>query len=99
MDVAFVAHPSQMEAPADFEPLQLPLSISCGTKDFALPIDKLDEIQRIFDRKEKGRFELVKVEGARHGFAVRGNPGNAEAVKQGEEAEDQAVAWFGKWFG
>ncbi|KAK4698118.1 hypothetical protein P7C71_g49, partial [Lecanoromycetidae sp. Uapishka_2] len=75
-----------------------------GSDDFVLNMDGVRQIEEIFAGKEKklpeiekGRFVISVVEGAKHGFAVRGNLGIEEEVKQGMVAEDEAVKWFQKW--
>ena len=93
----FTAHPSALAVPADIEAVKLPLSISIGDVDFGLAIGKVNEAKQILE-KDTGKHEVVVIPGAKHGFAVRGNPGDEEEVKQGIQAEDQAVAWFDKWF-
>ena len=69
-------------------------------------MDGVRQIEGIFAKKEtqlnqndRGRFVVSVVEGAKHGFAVRGHLGIEEEVKQGMVAEDQAVDWFQKWLG
>ena len=59
----------------------------------------MEVVKGIFERKGEGRCELVVYEGAKHGFAVRGNPEVERELRQGVEAEDQAVKWFTKWLG
>lgn len=88
------------------EDVVLPLSICQGSEDIVLKMAGVRTIEEIFRGKEeklgsgeKGRYEIVVVEGAKHGFAVRGDPGVQEEVKQGLQAEDQAVAWFERWLG
>lgn len=103
MDAGFTAHPSMLDVPADIEAVTLPLSVCIGDVDFGLPMQGVRQIREIFERKngggEGGRFEIVVLEGARHGFAVRGNPKVEREMEQGIVAEDQAVKWFGKWCG
>ena len=69
-------------------------------------MDGVRQIEGIFAGKEKelhqsqrGKFVMTVVEGAKHGFAVRGNLGIEEEVQQGIVAEDEAVKWFQKWLG
>ncbi|KAI4174958.1 MAG: hypothetical protein LQ343_001985 [Gyalolechia ehrenbergii] len=102
VDAAFTAHPSALTVPGDLEKAEKPLSISNGTKDFVLDMKGVESVKAVFARKNeeeggKGRFELNVVEGAKHGFAVRGNPGDEEEMKQAQVAEDQAVEWFRRW--
>ena len=88
--------------PADVEPVKLPLSICIGDVDFALPVDGVKVIQQVFEKKaerESGRYELVVIPGAKHGFAVRGDEVDKTQLEQAQRAEDQAVEWFRKWMG
>ncbi|KAL8825086.1 MAG: hypothetical protein Q9170_007931 [Blastenia crenularia] len=102
VDAAFTAHPSNLTLPSDVEKAVKPLSISSGTKDFVLDMKGVESIKTVFARKngEEGderKFELRVVEGARHGFAVRGDPNDEEELRQAQVAEDQAVEWFNRW--
>ena len=106
IDCAFVAHPSSLSLPSDIDKVTLPLRISQGSEDFVLNMDGVRQIEGIFAKKEsklgqddRGKFVISVVEGAKHGFAVRGDLGIEEEVKQGLVAEDQAVEWFQKWLG
>ena len=101
VDCGFTAHPSGVAVPADAEAVTIPLSLSAGSEDFVLKMEDVRTIETVFAKKgggEKG-FEVVVVEGGKHGFAVRGNPDKEEEARQCQEAEDQAVTWFGRWFG
>ena len=97
----YTAHPSSLVMPTDIEKVKLPLCISNGTQDIQLKPTDLETISTIFAEKEKefgaGMFEMNVIEGAKHGFAVRGNPGDEEEKKKGQLAEDQAVEFFTKW--
>lgn len=59
------------------------------------------EMQRILERKggEAGgvECEMVILEGAKHGFAIRTHPDDEVEMEMALRAEDQALAWFGKW--
>ena len=87
--------------PADIEAVRLSLSIYIGDVDFGLPMEGARQVQGVFEEKnnrmEGGRYEIVVLEGAKHGFAVRGNPNAKKKMEQGIVAEDQAVNWFRKW--
>ena len=106
IDFAFVAHPSNLSLPNDIEKATLPLHICQGSEDWVLKMNGVRQIEGIFAGKEKqlrqsqrGKFVVTVVEGAKHGFAVRGNLGIEEEVRQGMVAEDEAVKWFQKWVG
>ena len=99
VDCGFTAHPSNLVIPADAEAVKLPLSVSVGDVDLALSIKQVNQTKEIFSEKgQKEKFEVIVIPGARHGFAVRAKLDNEEAVKQGLQAEEQAVAWYNKWF-
>ena len=92
--------------PADIEAVKLPLCISNGSLDFQLKPEGVEIIKEVFARKEaelnrdgkRGKmFEMHVVEGARHGFAVRGDPGDEDEKRRGQMAEDQAVDFFARW--
>ena len=62
-------------------------------------------IREIFARKEgelngdtkRGKmFEMIVVEGAKHGFAIRGDPEDGDEKRRGRMAENQAVDFFGR---
>ena len=104
IDCAFIAHPSNLSLPSDIDKVILPLRLCQGSEDFVLNMDGVRQIEGIFAKKEaqldqndRGKFVVSVVEGAKHGFAVRGDLGIEEEVKQGMVAEDQAVEWFQKW--
>lgn len=100
MDAAYTAHPSQLDMPGDIERVKLPLCISNGTLDIQLKPEGMETIKSIFAEKEgfdEGKYEMNVIEGAKHGFAIRGNPGDEDEKRRGQLAEDQAVAFFSKW--
>lgn len=106
VDCGFTAHPSQLVLPADVEAVKLPLCVSNGTEDFQLKPEGNQMIEEIFARKEgelnadgkRGKmFEMNVVEGAKHGFAIRGDPGDEDEKRRGQMAEDQAVDFFARW--
>ncbi|KAK4096864.1 hypothetical protein N658DRAFT_569648 [Parathielavia hyrcaniae] len=47
----------------------------------------------------EGRHEAVVYPGAKHGFAVRGDPEDPMQRERGEQSEEQAVRWFRRWLG
>ena len=104
IDFAFVAHPSNLRLSGDIEKVTLPLRVCQGSEDFVLKMDGVRQIEEIFAGKEKqlpesqrGKYVVTVVQGAKHGFAVRGNLGIEEEVRHGLVAEDDAVEWFQKW--
>lgn len=55
--------------------------------------DILEEKARKVDQ-----FEVNIIPGAKHGFAVRTRPEDKHQMECAERAEEQAVAWFARWF-
>ena len=98
IDAAFTAHPSLLVIPADIQAVQLPLSVSIGNVDMAVPAAQCHEMKEVLEGKDATKHEVVIIENAKHGFAVRGNPVNKVEMEQAKQAEDQAVNWFLKWF-
>ncbi|KAI4260487.1 MAG: hypothetical protein L6R42_004033 [Xanthoria sp. 1 TBL-2021] len=106
VDAAFTAHPSNLSLPGDIEKVERPLSVCQGTQDFVLDMKGVKQIEQVLEKKNQvgagdgtanGRHEIQIVEGAKHGFAVRGNPDDELEMGQAQRAEDQAVAWFKRW--
>lgn len=97
VNAGFCAHPAGLSVPDDLEQVKLPLSMTVGTQDFALKPDGVRKIQELWRGRQGGKEEITVVEGARHGFAIRGNQASEEEAKQESQAQDQAMAWFGKW--
>ncbi|KAL8847835.1 MAG: hypothetical protein Q9221_007137 [Calogaya cf. arnoldii] len=106
IDAAFTAHPSNLTLPNDIEKFEQPLSVCQGTQDFVLDMKGVKQIEQVLEKKNKasggdgtskGRHEIQVLEGAKHGFAVRGNPRDEVEMEQAQRAEDQAVAWFERW--
>ncbi|MCJ1446395.1 MAG: hypothetical protein MMC23_006900 [Stictis urceolatum] len=98
IDAGFTAHPSMLTIPQDAEAIKLPISVAIGDADMALAHEKSLEAKKVIESKG-AQHEYVIIPGAKHGFAIRNNPNNKEEVKQGLQAEDQAVEWFKKKLG
>jgi len=101
IDCGFTAHPSNLAIPADAQAVSLPLSVAVGDVDMAMPIKQVKQMKKILEGKGRGEetHTVVVIPGAKHGFAVRAKPDDKVAVEQGVKAEEQAVAWFNRWFG
>ena len=98
VDAAFTAHPSILAIPADIEAVELPLSVAVGTVDIAVSEAQAYKIKEILEEKDATKHEVVIMPDAKHGFAVRGNPEDKLEMEQAQQAEEQAVNWFLKWF-
>ncbi|KAF9880937.1 dienelactone hydrolase [Colletotrichum karsti] len=97
IDVGYTAHPSMVSVPGDLEKVVLPLSIANGDDDMMMPRAKMAAAKDVLGKK--GNCEVVEYPGAKHGFAVRGDPNDQSQADLGMRAEDQAVGWFRRWFG
>ena len=94
IDCAFVAHPSALALPGDFEKIRVPFSMAIGDADIVMGVKEAEKAKAILNSKDDHKSEMIVYPGAKHGFAVRGDPGNEKEKTQGVEAEDQAVKWF-----
>jgi dienelactone hydrolase len=97
IDAAFTAHPSLVKVPRDIEAVTLPLNVAIGDEDTYMKGPLILQMKNILERKEGGH-EVVIMPGARHGFAIRTDPNDEVQMGFAARAEDQALAWFGKWF-
>ena len=94
VDCAYVAHPSNLAIPDEIEKVRVPFSIAIGDADFVMGVKDVEKAKAILDAKKDLKSEVIVYPGAKHGFAVRGDPGDEKEKAQGIEAEDQAVNWF-----
>ena len=100
IDCAFAAHPSLLSVPADVERVHLPLSVAVGDEDMALSKKNIRTLEAVLTKKKgQGEHEVVVLQGARHGFAVRVEPGDELQERYAGVAERQAIAWFTRWLG
>lgn len=101
IDCAFTAHPSLLSIPAHIEAVARPLSVANGEDDAWMGADRMWRLVGILEGKdvggEEGWYEAVVYPGAKHGFAVRGDRGDALQRERGEQSEEQAVRWFRRW--
>lgn len=99
IDVGFAAHPSKMKFPEEWDAVRKPLSVAIGDVDLGIKIDMVRDIKALLEKKDDVPCELTIYPGAKHGFAVRADSKDAGQSKSAAEAEEQALAWFTKWFG
>jgi dienelactone hydrolase len=114
VDVVFVAHPSMLKFPKDIEAVseKVPMRVVVGSEDHAVKPEKVAVMKEVLEGKGKkhrgiegegeaggeGVKEVIVLEGAKHGFAIRLNPKDEVQNEAAEKAEDLAVQWFGRWF-
>jgi len=97
IDCGFTAHPSMVSVPKDIEEVTLPLSVAVGEDDFAMKGPLIQQMKDILE-KRKDDHEVVIMPGAKHGFAIRTNPDDPLQMKYADQAEEQAINWFSRWF-
>lgn len=102
VDAIVALHPSNLVLPTDVENLVVPVSYGWGVEDVAVSFDNKAKIEAIHAKEAKAGRKVPDMEHkaykpGRHGFAVRGNPDDAEERKCLEESEAQALAWFDRW--
>jgi len=98
VDTGFTAHPSFLSYPSDIDAVTKPLCIMVGDKDNQTSLAQAERAKEILEKKKAGDHSLTIIPGAKHGFAVRGFLQDEVQFKHGLMAEDQALAWFEKWF-
>ena len=98
VDVVYAAHPSNLDIPKEINAITLPFSLAIGSADVVLSMTGTNKIKQVLAKRKDLDSEVRVYDGAKHGFAIRGDPGDEKEAKQGVEAEDQAVAWFSKHF-
>ncbi|QIW96517.1 hypothetical protein AMS68_002035 [Peltaster fructicola] len=104
VDCGFTAHPSMLVYPGDIDKVILPLSIAASEHDPQMSPENAKQTEEILKgktakTKDEGIVhEFVMYQGAHHGFAVRADEEDKEEAARGKKAEEQAVAWFSRWF-
>ncbi|KAK3985056.1 Alpha/Beta hydrolase protein [Cladorrhinum sp. PSN332] len=99
VDCAFSAHPGMLSVPKDVQAVSQPLSVANGDDDEFMGREKMGVLMRVLEEKGGEKYQVVVYQGAKHGFAVRGDYSDPKQREQREGSEDQAVRWFGRWFG
>ncbi|TKA72346.1 hypothetical protein B0A55_06766 [Friedmanniomyces simplex] len=104
VECGFVAHPSNMKYPGDFEMIVLPYSCAAAEHDMQMSAEQAKQTKDVLTAKtaktkDHGvEHEFVMYDGTHHGFAVRADEDEKVEAEQGKKAEAQAVNWFKRWF-
>lgn len=99
IDAAFTGHPSLLKFPDDINKITIPTSFALAEVDMVVDASKIEQIQNAIEKQpdeKKGESKIYPATG--HGFCVRADHVTKEKERAAAEAEDQAVAWFLKWF-
>ncbi|KAJ5509118.1 Sterol O-acyltransferase [Penicillium freii] len=94
-DVAYVAHPSFVDA-EELQAIQGPLSIAAAETDSIFPAPKRHESEDIL-AKTGQPYQINLFSGVEHGFAVRADITKPTIRFAKESAFLQAVAWFDQY--
>ncbi|KAK0269497.1 hypothetical protein LTR35_014793 [Friedmanniomyces endolithicus] len=102
VDAVVALHPSNLVLPTDVEAPVVPMTFGWGQEDSQVSIETKGKVEGIHAgdaKKGKQVPEMVhKVyKPGRHGFAVRGNPDDAQERKCLEDSTTQVLEWFGKY--
>lgn len=94
-DVAYLAHPSFVEAD-ELAAIKGPLSIAAAETDSIFPASKRHESEEIL-AKTGQPYQINLFSGVEHGFAVRADITKPIVRFAKESAFTQAVAWFNQY--
>lgn len=97
VDAAYTAHPSELEAPKDFEDIKIPYCMVIGDIDMAMSLKQVQHAAEILDAKKDVDSEVIVIPNAKHGFAVRASPDDEVEKEMADQAEDQMVKWFARY--
>jgi dienelactone hydrolase len=102
VDAAAALHPSHLSIPADVDGLVVPISYGWGEEDIAVSIEQKGKIEELHGKVRKAGKQIPEMEHkvykpGRHGFAVRGNPDDAQERACLEDSMTQVLSWFNKW--
>lgn len=95
VDASFAAHPSNMGIPDQLIALKKPFSLALGDRDFVVSNAEVIKIKEALT-KCKVDNEVVIYPGAGHGFGVRADPDDKDAMEDAAKSEHQALSWFDK---
>lgn len=98
IDAAFVAHPTYIKVPGDAEAIKIPISWAVGESDLQMKADDIAKVKAILESKTDAEHDVQIIPGAKHGFATRTHPEDKAQLVAAERAEEQAMAWFSRWF-
>ncbi|KAK0861902.1 hypothetical protein LTS02_007540 [Friedmanniomyces endolithicus] len=102
VDAVVALHPSNLILPTDVEAPVVPMTFGWGQEDSQVSIETKGKVEGIHARDRKGGRVVPEMvhkvyKPGRHGFAVRGNPDDAQERKCLEDSTTQVLEWFGKY--
>lgn len=93
VDAVFAGHPaSNLAVPADIERAAVPVSFAVGELDHGMPRDRLERLEAAA-KAAGGEVRLYP--GVGNGFCVGADLAATDAGEAAEDAQEQAIAWFG----
>ncbi|KAK1034251.1 hypothetical protein LTS16_015592 [Friedmanniomyces endolithicus] len=102
VDAVVALHPSNLILPTDVEAPVVPVTFGWGQEDSQVSIETKGKVEGIHAGDRKGGRVVPEMvhkvyKPGRHGFAVRGNPDDAQERKCLEDSTTQVLEWFGKY--
>lgn len=95
VDASVACHPSLLSVPADYKAVKKPLCICVGDNDDMFKGKDLTKTNDYFKNERKDvEFEMLVIPGAKHGYAIRGDPRDPEQKKQKDQSTAKTVSWF-----
>ena len=102
VDAVVGLHPSNMVLPDDVENLVVPVSYGWGVEDSQVKFELKSKVEEIEAKAKKAGRQVPEMEHkvykpGRHGFAVRGNPDDAQERACLEDSVTQVLDWLRRW--
>src|SRR5262245_9679991 len=94
VDAVFAGHPSLVNIPADVRRPVCPSSIAVAGTDTVFSVSMAAQVDKLWQRLDDEKTEIVIYEGAKHGFCVRGNTKVEKEKEDMEKALDQVTICF-----
>jgi len=96
LDAGVASHPSFVTE-AMFTSVVKPTQVNVGTNDIFTPTKVISQIKAAMEQKLRVPFEVNVIEGAVHGFAIRGDQTSPREKEVKEERFANSVRWFNKY--
>ncbi|MED6132384.1 hypothetical protein PIB30_018407 [Stylosanthes scabra] len=96
IQVAVLLHPAFLTV-EDISGVDIPIGILGAEKDEICPPELIKKFEEFLNAKPEVESYVKVVPNVEHGWTVRYDTGDAEAVKAAEEARQFALEWFAKY--
>ncbi|MED6155370.1 hypothetical protein PIB30_004384 [Stylosanthes scabra] len=95
IQVAVLLHPSFVTV-EDINAVDIPIGIRGAEKDQISPPEVIKKFEEVLSAKQQPEADVKVVPHVEHGWTVRYDTGDAEAVKAAGEAHQFVLEWFAK---